>query len=244
MHADEKWLKYAREVLQAPPDLLSCCDGGVPSNSSDPAYAARIRRWPGYIGKRYAIGRVLLVGAIHNPAKLFQAIGNDLEQEVRNWLVEEPSARSNGRYLDAVRRSYTAAYRKWAKFTVWRNFERLLGYCKLRFDEVAFTNLAKCYLEPQRPQGKRVGYTEFVCRCNSHYPINALCGAIKPALVLIASEAKKITEMTPIKVDTESSLPLVYRFVNAGPKHGQRNGKPIEQWGPIAAQHYRNALGR
>jgi|ERR1035437_663387 hypothetical protein len=137
MHADEKWLKYAREVLQAPPDLLKCCDGGNPSNSSDPAHAARIRRWPGYIGKRYAIGRVLLVGAIHNPAKLFQAIGNDLEQEVRNWLVEEPSARSSGRYLDAVRRSYTAAYEEWAKRTVWKNFKCLLGYCKLGIDEVA-----------------------------------------------------------------------------------------------------------
>lgn len=55
---------------------------------------------------------------------------------------------------------------------------------------------------------------------------------------------EEITEMTPINGCTESSLPLVYRFVNAGPKHGQRNGEPIQQWGPVAAQRYRNALGR
>jgi hypothetical protein len=108
-----------------------------------------------------------------------------------------------------------------------------------RFDEVAFTNLAKCYLEPKDPR-----LTSFVSRCNSHYPINSLCEAITPALVLIASEAKKIRETSPIKVEPESSLPLVYRFFNAGPKHGQHNGQPIEQWGPIAAQRHLNAVGR
>ena len=53
---------------------------------------------------------------------------------------------SDRQYLASVRAAYTASARRWAvNGTVWKRFDKLLACLGIDMEQVAFTNLAKCF---------------------------------------------------------------------------------------------------
>ena len=175
---DDVWLAYARRVLEAGA-LSQCCDQSPRNDAID-----RVRRWPGYLGSRYHSGGVLLVGAIHNADRLFTPEILALGDEVKKWVGAPRTPESDRRYLASVRAGYTASARLWAlNGNVWKRFDKLLAYLGIDMEQVAFTNLAKCFC----PVGEND--TRFVKACLARYPLGELIKDIQPKAVFIAKNA-------------------------------------------------------
>jgi hypothetical protein len=167
-----KWLVYARRVLEGNP-LSECCALAT-------VQTERVKRWPGYLGSRYQGSRVLLAGAIHNADQLFTPEILALENEVKMWVGASRTPESDRHYLASVRAAYLASSRQWAlNGNVWKRFDKLLGYLGLDMEQVAFTNLAKCFC----PVGQ--SDTQFVKACLARYPLRELIDGIQPKAVFI-----------------------------------------------------------
>jgi len=224
---DDRWLAYARRVLEA--GALSQCCAQSPRNDA----IDRVRRWPGYLGSRYDSGCVLLVGAIHNADRLFTPEILALGDEAKKWVGAPRTPESDRRYLASVRAAYTASARRWAlNGNVWKRFDKLLGHLGIEMEQVAFTNLAKCFC----PVGHND--TRFVKACLARYPLGALIEDIRPRAVFIAKDAQATNHLEG-EIGTKTGA-LVFRFNN---RTGQANGRSFREWVPEAAQEYRSTMG-
>jgi hypothetical protein len=189
-----------------------------------------VTRWPGYLGSRYDEGRVFLVGAIHNADQLFTPEIVELESQVARWMNAPRTPQSDRRYLTSVRAAYLASSRRWAlKGNVWKRFNKLLGYLGIDMDQVAFTNLAKCFC----PVGQND--SRFVKACLARYPLSALIDGIQPNAVFIAKDAQATNRLGG-DLGTKTGA-LIFRFNN---RTGQANGQSFREWVPEAAQAYRS----
>jgi hypothetical protein len=196
---ERRWIKYARKVLSTP---CGCnCDGEI--------------SWPGYIGKDYHLGRVLLVGAIHNDPVLRKSGILEIIPKVEAFKRATPPQKDQ-LYIDAVRKAYLQAIPKWATYvnekgrrinnTVWAHLLSLLDAFGIPLTQFAFTNLAKCAL----PAG--AGWAIERRRIKGHEsvtPISALIQSLEPRYVLIAKERRDLPEILGLK-----SNPLILRFCN------------------------------
>ena len=176
---EARWLAYAHKVLTVP---CGCpCDGEL--------------SWPGYLGQEYAVGRVLLVGAIHNAPVLRSSGIFEIAPDVEAFVKASPG--DPQRYLDVVREAYVKAIPRWKTYvnekgqriteTVWKRLLLLVDAFGIPLTQIAFTNLAKCAL----PSG-------------SGWAIEKLAELIKhlePRYVLIAKDCAGLSQILGLKAN-------------------------------------------
>jgi hypothetical protein len=222
---DDTSLAYARRVLGA--GALSQFCAQAPGNDA----IDRVRRWPGYLGSSYDSGRVLLFGAIHNANQLFTPEILELADEVKEWMSAVRTPESDRQYLASVRAAYTASARRWAvNGTVWKRFDKLLACLDIDMEQVAFTNLAKCFCAVGQNE------TRFVKACLERYPLGALVQDIQPKAVFIAKNAQATNRLEG-DVGAKTGA-LVFRFNNRTGR--SPDGRSFRDWAPEAAQAYDN----
>jgi hypothetical protein len=223
---ERSWLAYARRVLV---ERTECdCDDDI--------------QWPGYLGAKYAEGRLLLVGAIHN-APVLEASGlSSIATFARTWAFTEPNDEGDETYLKTVRGAYLAAIPQWKQWhndnghlvtgTVWTNFKKIVDRLELSFEHVAFTNLAKCAL----PAGTKPS-VEFqrIRRHESVTSISSLIAMLKPRLVIIAKDSRTVNRL----VNVSSSLSRIRRCNN---RTFVCDGLPISEWLPREAARWGERL--
>jgi hypothetical protein len=190
---ESRWLIYARQVVRGGPckECSDRCDG-------DP----RIRCWPGYLGKHYTKGRVLLVGEAHHEKSrsiygpvigpFFTDSMLSVQSQVRDWYQDKISPRE---YLNAVRDAYKKSIEAWRGGGVWGCFEKIYAGLGRTLDQVASTNLAKCYCEPGC--GDRLAMA-----CVKRYPVKQLIEALEPKAVFIAKSTRASRKLhNPLNTD-------------------------------------------
>src|SRR5262249_51283783 len=132
------------------------------------------------------------VGEIHNANRFFTGSINELEEKVRQWFRGEID---DDKYLSAVRSAYEASARDWGWSdlgTVWGGFAIVCAELKLKLEQAATTNLAKCYWPPGDPdfiQGDKedkISGNDLAMRCAEQYPLQELIEALDPKAVFIA----------------------------------------------------------
>lgn len=133
---EENWLQWARSVLVSGPCKACTTNDGTIFDQV---------LWPGYIGKRYSKGLVLLVGAVHNAKQLQTQEMEQLAEFAKSWVTER-SSQSDHDYLEKLRSAYlTSARRKWIRDgQVWGVFRDIKNALGLSWEHVAFTNWNKC----------------------------------------------------------------------------------------------------
>jgi hypothetical protein len=99
-------------------------------------------------------------------------------------------------------------------------------------EQVAFTNLAKCFC----PVGQ--SDTQFVKACLARYPLSELIDGIQPNAVFIAKDAQATNRLEG-DLGTKTGA-LIFRFNN---RTGQNpDGRSFREWLPEAAQEYRSTM--
>lgn len=147
---EHKWASWARMQLTTDGELRRC--QVCPQDGESPFDRVL---WPGYIGERYAEGRVLIVGAVHNAGQLrtreMEHLAGYAEQWSRDGDVDKPDE-----YLQVVRNSYlTSARRDWIRPNqVWGLLDQLVKKLNLSWEQVAFTNWSKCKSETSNLPGE------------------------------------------------------------------------------------------
>jgi hypothetical protein len=222
---ERRWCVYARRVLEQ--------RAGCPCDTDDAA-------WPGFIGENYSVGRVLIVGSIHNaPVLRASGIYNVLPYAKR-WVAAD--AGDDSRYLRVVRAAYADAIPHWIRYVndngryvagaVWTNIAKVVGSLGLTLSDIAFTNLAKCGLPTKtswRLERLRIEAHE------QHTPLSRLIRDIEPQYVLIAKEVSGITEIVRLE---PRELTLVrwchnLNFTSAGRKRDVWLAEDVEWYAGI-----------
>jgi hypothetical protein len=204
-HIEKNWLDYAWHVVGD----SECCSAAS--------------KWPGYLGARYEDGRVLIVGAVHNAEALFTPEIKKLAAIACDW---RRGAVSDERYLSTVRWAYEHSRTTWEQNTVWRNLRTLREKLGIDFDQTAFTNLAKCYLQPRKSTDA------LFMQCNNHFPLNDLIRRLEPLAVFIAKSSEKSRKV----FDQYRGRSLIYQYHNLNGLN-ERDEK-LDQWAKRAAEEY------
>ncbi len=226
-----KWLDYAYAAV-AERRMTGCaCDSDV--------------AWPGYMGTRYPDRRVLLVGAIHH-AKVLNASGLlSIVPCVKAWAANRTKACDaealDRSYLSVVEKAYLEAipgFICWKepsgasrRGAVWSNFEKILDALGLSFEDVAFTNLAKCAL----PAGTR--QSEETRRIRAHecaWPLARLIDKIDPLYVVIAKDNKVVNRIVGIPTSDRIRRCHNRTFVASGVR--------LSEWLPKDATRYKKLI--
>jgi hypothetical protein len=179
VRCESRWLDYAWKVLIEQGGLMTCCITGA-SNE--------VQRWTGCLGANYGLGRVLMVGAVHNKPVLEQDKA-PLALAAKTWVDSGRSGANDGAYLAAVRDFYRRVAPTWEYGgTVWRTFAKIRERLNLRSEEVAYTNVAKCEMRTG------FGYGQLIRECLHRFPLNNLVEAVNPAIVLVALSNQTYTK--------------------------------------------------
>lgn len=220
-----KWLDYAHATVAERRTTGCACDADV--------------AWPGYMGTRYPDGRVLLVGAIHH-AKVLNASGLlSIVPEVKAWGASHRTEALDRKYLSVVEKAYLDAipgFIRWKepsgasrRGAVWSNFKKILDALGLSFEDVAFTNLAKCAL----PAGTK--QSEETRRIRAHERarrLRTLIDKIDPLYVVIAKDNKAVNRI--VRIPT-SDRRIVRRCNN---RTFVSSGRLLSEWLPEDFSHY------
>jgi hypothetical protein len=224
---DERWLKYARNVLTCAGGAMKCC-----LSDADGGFA----RWPGYLGSDFARGRALFVGAVHNNDSTAYApddwILPDLAAAALDWIK---GRQADADYLARVRKDYSAAMTGvpgWSKSGVWRQFADIRLRLGITPQQTAATNLAKCAL----PSGHK-NYNKPIAACPQRFPLSHLINALDPVIVFVACGNKA----APLRDLEATATPRVYRFEQRNQREWpSRRGKDL--WLSEAADFYRSIM--
>jgi hypothetical protein len=226
---EERWLEYARRVVNVSEAHISGCEsaGGAPAGvDRDPATAVR---WPGYIGKEYVEGHgVLCVAQVHREG---HAKAEKLDDQISLKLVDVVSRWKQGQVDDVTfLLEARSAYRYWIPlWTRWKQHfkylvEDLLG---LTVDEIAYANLAKCMVPIETSPDEVVRF------CQGDFPVCDLVEAVKPRAVLCC------------RVDAYEGGPTIKTWCTDevytwDGRHGtNRAGDKLNVWGPRMAEAIR-----
>jgi hypothetical protein len=223
-----EWLAYAHATVT---EMTGCaCDVDV--------------AWPGYMGTGYPNSRVLLVGAIHH-AKVLNASGVlSIVPAVKAWGASprkkacDMEARDRS-YLSVVEKAYLDAIPRWIRWTepdgairigaVWSNFEKILNTLGLSFEDVAFTNLAKCAL----PAGTKQGVETRRIRAHERaWPLAKLIDKIDPLYVIIAKDNKVVTPIVRIPTSDQRIIRRCSNLTFVS------SGRRLSEWLPEDATRY------
>jgi hypothetical protein len=128
--------------------------------------------------------------------------------------------------------AYKRAIPEWSKRTVWHNISVIVESLGQTFDEIAFTNLAKCGL----PSG--TSWSIEKRRMKAHdaaTPISALVADLEPAYVLIAKDRSELSSVVDL-----ANLPDSVRRCNNRTFVSQ--GVPRREWLPKDIAMYRSRI--
>lgn len=188
-------------------------------------------RWPGFIGSTYK--GILFVGARHNAAGLQKAGMNagrlhQFAKALREWRSQprEPDLakrmQREQQLLDAMRSAYRHSFPVWATkgpFAVFSAIKDQLG----TWDDVAFVNLARCYMSPTR-----TGDDDAHIKSHAQsWPIDRITKVLKPQIVFISKDNAETRGSTAIERDGDG-IPHVVRFSNYGT--GKMDGDNYRVW--------------
>jgi hypothetical protein len=215
----EKWLTYARDVLTHGREQCTC------------DVARREPRWPGYIGARYPQGRVFLVGSSHFTANLFTPEISALMPIARAWANGTGVADKD--YLEAVRSAYVASFPSWGG-QVWTRFEKIVSALGLDWEDVAFTNLAKCHMPSDDD--------DTIVSCLRTFPINALVVHLDPIATLLAKDSTKVTAAARIRYENRDDR-LVRRYNNRNGNSGSQRCEGDRGWLAADIERYWDLRG-
>jgi hypothetical protein len=133
--------------------------------------------------------------------------------------------------MDAVRRAYRSSAYAWAaNGIVWKRFLQLRKQFDLTIEQIAFTNLAKCFC----PVG--INNNRFVRECLKRFPLSDLVDRLQPKAIFIA---KLTNETRKLAGELRSNCGLIFLYNG---RTGQNlDGKPFEEWIRDAEAAYREA---
>lgn len=199
---------------------------------------------PGYMGTGYSNSRVLIVGAIHH-AKVLNASGKlSIVPAVKAWgatpRTEASDTEASDRtYLSVVEKAYVDAIPRWIRWTepsgairvgtVRSNFEKILVSLGLSFEDVAFTNLAKCAL----PAGTKQSLDMSRIRAHERaWPLAKLIEKIDALYVVIAKDNKVVNPIVRIPTSDQRIIRRCSNltFVSLG--------RRLSEWLPEDAARY------
>jgi hypothetical protein len=173
------WLEYARSIAACDPTHRAECvqRGGGSAVGPDPEL-----RWPGFIGSDYEANpfRVLCVAQIHNPngwsasASGLAPMEPLLREWLDGWLRDEA-------FLAKYRDEYAQRLPTWGP---WRKaFGPVLRDPRIGLSptEIAYVNIAKCWLSPGANQ------YELMRSCERWKGIASLLAVVKPDAVVFLS---------------------------------------------------------
>jgi hypothetical protein len=110
--------------------------------------------------------------------------------------------------------------------TVWTNFERIVQALDLSYEDVAFTNLAKCAL----PSGSKAAHELNRIRCHEGATsLSSLIQILEPRLVIIAKDSQGANKLVKVR---SSDATAIRRCNN---RTFVSEGAPISDWLPLVA---------
>jgi hypothetical protein len=189
-----KWLEYAWDVVSSSGSVAQhrheCIRlGGAFSGETCKPGDATLR-YPGYFGKHYENGRILLIGAVHNGNALFTESFRSVEDATSVWrsTARLPSPDSDDNYLDRLRSGYGAAMPAWGPL---RRFGNVLEVLNLGLSSAVYMNVAKCWSYPRKPStigaGKQDDLLMEFCSVESAYDIGRLVGLLDPLQIYVSA---------------------------------------------------------
>jgi hypothetical protein len=107
-----------------------------------------------------------------------------------------------------MQRAYSRTIPQWAGRGVWRQFDRIRLELGLNWDDVAFTNLAKCHV----PAGVKDD-TRRITSCLAAFPIDAFIEMLEPIAVFVAKDSIRVNGCAPISREYDGRY-IVHRFSN------------------------------
>ena len=140
------WLDYAHSAV-SPTDHFEACrtsTGGASTAGLEPDL-----RWPGYLGSGYEESpfRLLFLGQIHYPEELARTLGS-FQQDMRTWASQPRTPSLDQRFLGSLQAAYRKAIPQWGPWK--RTFSKLANRQRLAIEQIAYGNVAKCWLTVKR----------------------------------------------------------------------------------------------
>jgi hypothetical protein len=176
---DERWLSYARSIVACDaPHRAECrAMGGGVAAGPDPDL-----RWPGVVGRDYEASRLrlLCMAQIHNPTGWSNSATGLAEMEplLRRWLSGTLQPET---FLSCYREEYANRLATWGPWL--KAFGPVCNDVRVSLapTEIAYTNIAKCWLPPGT---KQYGLMRSCERWNG---VASLISIIKPHAVVVLS---------------------------------------------------------
>lgn len=182
------WLDYCWDVVNPNGSIAthrSECEllGGTYDQGSWRPEDATLR-FPGYLGADYSSGRVLIAGAVHNGNVLFAPEFRPVETAAAEWRAAGRGRATDDAFLSEARRGYEASIPTWGP---WKGrFGDVLLHLRLGLQQVAYTNVAKCWSKPRKTAEISGDQDELLmqfCLVENCYPIGALVAMLQPLQV-------------------------------------------------------------
>jgi hypothetical protein len=178
---EQAWLAYAQDVVLGDDHTASCVrDGGGCLEAPDAAHL----RWPGFMGRLYRPGGLLLVGNVHR---------NFASDGVPTWVAEllaattaafraDPAGHGPG-YLADTRRAYLRGLSgaEPGRWNVSRPFSYLLQRLGLDWDNVCYTNGSKSQAVPG------AAIDRLIRGCVQRWPVEDLAARLGASHVITSS---------------------------------------------------------
>jgi len=233
---DSAWLVYARGVL-GDGVLRSCCQFPV---AADRPLRKRVL-WPGYIGVNYAKGRVLFVGAMHNAGELFTSEIGALAEVAAQWIRSAATSTTNAHHLEEVRRAYLASIPRWTKGAVWGRFDRIRRRLNLTWEDIAFTNIAKCAeISDANDRDSKKRYNKRITKCTGSFFDRVPLAELQPLAIFVACDnatvrgALEASHQIPIRRNYHNT----YGYYRTEVEAGTRATVGETTWLSADADHY------
>ena len=168
------WLDYSWEVITS--DHVETCvrSGGIGIDNQK-------LRWPGYMGDGYTEGGLLFVGNIHrdfDSGKVKSGLAEKLSNGSIAWVNKGRSEESDNSYMQNNRSCYLEGFAGWR---IGAFFKKLLTQVDMEWNEVAYTNGAKC-------QSLNGSEQKLQMLCQQAFPVKNLIRFLKPSVIVTCSQ--------------------------------------------------------
>lgn len=161
---ENRWLNdWARPIVAVSSRHRQDCEssGGA---TGEPSLDSALR-WPGYVGSHFESchWKILCVAQIHNAPELNRTLGY-LQGSMHQWVAGELSGEV---FFRKLQESYQSAIAQWGPWT--KTFSKILGPSAIDQTNIAYTNFAKCWQDPNVTPTSKL-YSAMKC-CEREFPI-------------------------------------------------------------------------
>jgi hypothetical protein len=174
----QAWLDYCKRVVSDKDHATLCASlgGSTPAAGVYPS-----NRWPGYVGERYAEGKLLWINIVHRDMieRWNGAEAARLAAATTAWSAGEIG---DDDYLAANRAGYQAALGP-NGWTVGRAVRKLTSALNWELGDVAYANAARCQVVPTGSYAEV--QDRLVMFCQGWLPIRELVAILRPGLVYV-----------------------------------------------------------